>query len=50
MICCTSTGGPCCPGGNYLTERQNRRLDLLWATDDEYAALEVTWMFYQDMI
>ena len=35
---------------NYLTERQNRRLDLLWATDDEYVALEVTWMFYQDMI
>lgn len=23
---------------------------LLWATDDEYVALEVTWMFYQDMI
>jgi transposase len=35
---------------NYLTERQKRRLDLLWATDDEYVALEVTWMFYQDMI
>ena len=34
---------------NYLTERQNRRLDLLWATDDEYVALEVTWTFYQDM-
>lgn len=30
---------------NYLTERQNRRLDLLWATDDEYVALEITWMF-----
>ena len=29
---------------NYLAERQNRRLDLLWATDDEYVALEVTWM------
>ena len=29
---------------NYLTERQNRRLDLLWATDDDYVALEVTWM------
>lgn len=29
---------------NYLTERHNRRLDLLWATDDEYVALEVTWM------
>ena len=35
---------------NYLTTRQNRRLDLLWATDDEYVALEVTWMFYQDLI
>ena len=35
---------------NYLTERQKRRLDLLWATDDDYVALEVTWMFYQDMI
>ena len=35
---------------NYLTERQNRRLDLLWATDDDYVALEVTWMFYQDLI
>ena len=35
---------------NYLTERQKQRLDLLWATDDEYVALEVTWMFYQDVI
>lgn len=35
---------------NYLTVRQKQRLDLLWATDDEYVALEVTWMFYQDMI
>lgn len=35
---------------NYLSERQNRRLDLLWVTDDDYVALEVTWMFYQDMI
>lgn len=23
---------------------------MLWATDDEYVALEVTWMFYQDLI
>ncbi|MDK8769219.1 transposase [Corynebacterium freneyi] len=29
---------------NYLTERQGRRLDLLWATDGDYMALEVTWM------
>lgn len=35
---------------NYLTGRQKQRLDLLWATDDEYVALEVTWMFYQDLI
>ena len=35
---------------NYLTQRQNRRLDMLWATDDDYVALEVTWLFYQDMI
>ena len=35
---------------NYLTTRQNRRLDLLWATDDEYVALEVTWMISQDLI
>ena len=27
---------------NYLTTRQKRRLDLLWATDDGYVALEVT--------
>ncbi|WP_027020798.1 ISL3 family transposase [Corynebacterium sputi] len=35
---------------NYLTQQQKQRLDLLWATDDEYVALEVTWMFYQDLI
>lgn len=35
---------------NYLTERQKQRLDMLWATDDDYVALEVTWMFYQDLI
>lgn len=35
---------------DYLTERQKQRLDMLWATDDEYVALEVTWMFYQDLI
>lgn len=35
---------------NYLTERQKQRLDMLWATDGDYVALEVTWMFYQDMI
>lgn len=29
---------------NYLTERQKQRLDLLWATDGDYVALEVTWM------
>ncbi|GAB3649225.1 ISL3-like element IS31831 family transposase [Corynebacterium nasicanis] len=35
---------------NYLTQRQKQRLEMLWATDDDYMALEVTWMFYQDMI
>lgn len=35
---------------NYFTDRQKQRLDMLWATDDEYVALEVTWMFYQDLI
>ena len=35
---------------NYLTERQKQRLEMLWATDDDYVALEVTWLFYQDMI
>ena len=35
---------------DYLTERQKQRLDMLWATDDDYVALEVTWMFYQDVI
>ena len=35
---------------DYLTQRQKQRLDMLWATDDDYVALEVTWMFYQDLI
>ncbi|WP_080792432.1 ISL3 family transposase [Corynebacterium pacaense] len=35
---------------NYLTDRQKQRLDMLWATDDDYVALEVTWLFYQDLI
>lgn len=35
---------------NYLTERQKQRLNLLWATDDDYVALQVTWAFYQDVI
>jgi len=35
---------------NYLTERQKQRLDLLWDTDDDYVALQVTWEFYQDLI
>lgn len=35
---------------NYLTQRQKQRLEMLWATDDDYVALEVTWLFYQDMI
>ncbi|MGC3906745.1 ISL3 family transposase, partial [Corynebacterium variabile] len=35
---------------NYLTDRQKQRLNLLWATDDDYVALQVTWEFYQDLI
>ncbi|WP_083650587.1 transposase [Corynebacterium sp. CNJ-954] len=35
---------------NYLTDRERQRLDLLWSTDDDYAALQVTWGFYQEMI
>ncbi|STC67758.1 transposase-like protein [Corynebacterium diphtheriae] len=35
---------------NYLTQRQKQRLEMLWATDDDYMALEVTWLLYQDMI
>ncbi|MCJ7858966.1 ISL3 family transposase [Corynebacterium kalidii] len=35
---------------NYLTDRQRQRLDLLWGTDDDYVALQVTWGFYQDLI
>jgi len=35
---------------NYLTDRQKQRLNLLWATDDDYVALQVTWAFYQDLI
>ena len=35
---------------NYLTERQKQRLNLLWATDDDYVALQVTWGFYQELI
>lgn len=35
---------------NYLTDRQKQRLDLLWDTDDDYVALQVTWEFYQDLV
>lgn len=35
---------------DYLTDYQKQRLDLLWTTDEEYVALEVTWLFYQDLI
>lgn len=30
---------------NFLTERQRQRLDLLWDTDDDYVALQVTWQY-----
>ena len=35
---------------NFLTDRQKQRLDLLWDTDDDSVALQVTWEFYQDLI
>lgn len=35
---------------NYLTQWQKQPLDMLWATDDDFVALEVTWLFYQDRI
>ena len=35
---------------DFLTDRQKQRLDLLWATDDDYVALQVTWGFYQELI
>lgn len=35
---------------NYLTDRQKQRLNLLWDTDDDYVALQVTWEFYQETI
>ncbi|MGO1990866.1 MAG: ISL3 family transposase, partial [Corynebacterium sp.] len=35
---------------NYLTDRQKQRLNLLWTTDDDYVALQVTWGIYQDLI
>lgn len=34
----------------FLPDRQIQRLHLLWDTDDEYAALQVTWEFYQDLV
>lgn len=35
---------------NFLTDRQRQHLDLLWDTDDDYVALQVTWEFYQDLV
>ena len=35
---------------DFLTDRQRQRLELLWATDDNYVALQVTWGFYQELI
>ena len=35
---------------DFLTDRQRQRLELLWATDDDYVALQVTWGFYQQLI
>ncbi|WP_419866054.1 transposase [Corynebacterium neomassiliense] len=30
---------------DYLTDRQKQRLQLLWDTDDDYVALQVTWQY-----
>lgn len=35
---------------DFLTDRQHRRLEQLWATDEDYVALEVTWSVYQQII
>ena len=35
---------------DYHTDRQKQRLDLLWDTDDDYVALQVTRAFHQDLI
>ena len=29
----------------FLTDRQKQRLDLLWDTDDDHVALQVTWQY-----
>lgn len=34
----------------YPTHRQKQRLDLLWATDDDYIPLELTCGFWQNVI
>lgn len=33
-----------------LTDRQKHHLEMLWATDDDYVGLQVTWSFYQQII
>lgn len=35
---------------DFLTDRQRRRLEKLWETDEDYVALEVTWSVYQQII
>lgn len=34
----------------FLSDRAKRSLDRLWATDDDYVALQVTRLFYQGLI
>ena len=35
---------------DVVRECVRQRLDLLWDTDDDYVALQVTWEFYQDLV
>ena len=41
---------PTAPNPVLDAERQKQRLDMWCATDDDYVAFELAWMFYQNMI
>lgn len=34
----------------FLTDKQRLRLTTLWATDEDYISLQVTWSVYQQII
>ncbi|QFQ03228.1 Transposase [Corynebacterium urogenitale] len=48
-IRCIRTGKTLLTRIDFLTDRQHRRLEQLWATDEDYVALEVTWSVYQQI-